>query len=60
MNAEVLDELGRSVMTLAHEQLQGVGPHTLSIPTQGLSAGLYTVRVVSNGVAVYRRLVVAQ
>ncbi len=54
MRAEVLDELGRPVAALA--QVLAAGPRALVLPIQGLAAGLYTVRLVRNGAAVYRKL----
>ena len=58
VSAVVLDELGRLVRVLAAAQAQGAGPHTLDVPTAGLAAGLYTVRLVHDGAATYRKLVV--
>jgi hypothetical protein len=58
VSADVLDGLGRPVWVLAEGQAQGTGPHTLDVPTAGLAAGLYTVRLVHNGAATYRKLVV--
>jgi hypothetical protein len=58
VSADVLDEVGRPVRVLASAQAQGAGPHTLDVPTAGLAAGLYTVRLVHDGAATYRKLVV--
>ncbi|MBH8567329.1 T9SS type A sorting domain-containing protein [Microvirga sp. STS02] len=58
VSADVRDELGRPVRVLANGQAQGAGPHTLDVPTAGLAAGLYTVRLVHDGAATYRKLVV--
>ena len=60
VSAELLDALGRPVLTLAAGQPQPAGPHTLDVPTQGLAAGLYTVRVLGAGAPAYRKLVVGQ
>ena len=60
VRAELLDALGRPVLTLATGQLQPAGPHTLDVPTQGLAAGLYTGRLCGAGAPVYRKLVVGQ
>ena len=60
ISAEVLDMLGRPVVTLAHELEQAAGPHTFDVPTQGLAAGLYTVRLIHNGATEYSKLVVDQ
>ena len=60
ISAELLDALGRPVLTLATGQPQPAGPHTLAVPIQGLAAGLYTVRVLAAGTPVYRKLVVGQ
>jgi hypothetical protein len=58
VSAEVLDALGRPVRVLASAEVQGAGPHTLTVPTAGLAAGLYTVRLLHDGAATYRKLVV--
>ena len=58
VSADVLDGLGRPVRVLAAGQAQGAGPHTLDVATAGLAAGLYTVRLVHDGAATYRKLVV--
>ena len=58
--ADVLDLLGRPVLTLAHELALGTGPHTFDVPTQGLAAGIYTVRLLHNGAAEFHKLVVSQ
>ena len=58
ISADVLDALGRPVRALAAAQVQGAGPHTLAVPTLGLAAGLYTVRLVHDGATAYRKLVV--
>ena len=60
ISADVLDMLGRPVVTLAHELEQGTGPHTFEVPTQVLAAGLYTVRLIYNGTAEFHRLMVSQ
>jgi len=52
----VLDLTGRRVRALAAGERQAAGPRTLAVPTLG--AGLYTVRVVVDGVMSYRKLVV--
>jgi len=56
VSAEVLDLTGRRVRALAAGERQAAGPRTLAVPTLG--AGLYTVRVVVDGVMSYRKLVV--
>ncbi|MGI4873084.1 MAG: T9SS type A sorting domain-containing protein [Janthinobacterium lividum] len=56
VSAQVFDALGRQVVAITGEQLQAAGPHTLPVPA--LRAGLYTVRVLHEGVAAYRKLVV--
>lgn len=56
ISAEVFDELGRSVATLARDERQGAGPQTLAVPA--LPAGLYTVRLAHDGTAEFRRLAV--
>ena len=58
VRAELLDALGRPVATLTSGQVQAAGPHALVLPTQGLAAGLYTLRLVHGGTAVYRKLAV--
>ena len=60
VSAEVLDALGRPILTLAADQRQPAGPRTLTVPTQNLAAGLYTVRVIAAGLPVYRKLVVGR
>ncbi|QIX61391.1 T9SS type A sorting domain-containing protein [Hymenobacter sp. BT18] len=59
---DVLDGVGRPVHQLAADSRQAAGPHTVQISPQvaRLPAGIYTVRLVQNGVATYRRLVVLQ
>ena len=56
ISAEVFDEVGRSVVTLAQEQRQAAGPQTLAVPA--LPAGLYTVRLLHDGVSEFRKLAV--
>jgi hypothetical protein len=58
VSADVLDALGRPVRALSSVQVQGAGPHTLTVPTASLAAGLYTVRLVHDGATAYRKLVV--
>jgi hypothetical protein len=60
VSSEVVDEVGRSVLTLARDEQQGAGPHTLTIPTQTLQAGIYTIRLRHNGASEYRKLVVTR
>ena len=52
--------LGLPVLTLAHEMEQGTGTHTFEVPTQGLAAGLYTVRLIHNGAAKFHKLVITR
>lgn len=56
ISADVSDLLGRRVATLATDERQGAGANTLAVPA--LPAGVYTVRLVYEGIAEYRRLVV--
>jgi hypothetical protein len=58
VSADVLDALGRPVRTLTSAQVQDAGPHTLDVPTAGLAAGLYTMRLVHDGAMAYRKMVV--
>ncbi|GAB3721177.1 hypothetical protein GCM10027594_01480 [Hymenobacter agri] len=58
VSADVLDGVGRTVRMLTAGQVQGVGSHALAVPTLGLSAGLYTVRLVHDGATEYRKLAV--
>ena len=60
ISADVLDMLGRPVITLANELKQEAGPHTFEVPTQGLAAGLYTMRLHHSGATEFRKLVVGQ
>jgi len=60
VTVQILDVLGRSVMTLAQVQAQTAGPHTLVLPTAGWEAGLYVVRVTYAGQVTTRRLMVVQ
>ena len=55
MSAELLDAVGRPVLTLTRDEHQNTGPHTLSVPAQSLAAGLYTIRLLHNGAAVFRK-----
>ena len=54
VTVDVSDALGRRVVTIATEQHQGVGQHTLTVPT--LSQGVYLVRLLYNGITEYRKL----
>ncbi|MGI4865993.1 MAG: T9SS type A sorting domain-containing protein [Janthinobacterium lividum] len=56
ISADVSDMLGRRVATVTTNEHQAVGPHTLAVPA--LPAGLYLVRLLHNGVAEYRKLLV--
>jgi hypothetical protein len=60
VQAEVLDALGRPVMSLTATQRQAMGSQALRIPTNQLAPGLYTVRLVCEGGAVFRKLVVSR
>ena len=56
ISAELLDQLGRVVLTLARDQHQSAGPQTLVVPA--LPAGSYTVRLRHDGVSEFRQLAV--
>ena len=56
VSAEVVDVLGRRVAAVAADEAQAAGPHALAVPT--MRPGLYTVRLLTGNVAVYRQLVV--
>jgi hypothetical protein len=60
VSVSVLDGLGRTVSTLANSAQQSSGSHALTMPTQGLAAGVYTVRVSQQSGVSYRKLVIAQ
>ncbi len=60
LTADVLDALGRSVLTLSASQFQPAGPHTLTVPTNTLPPGLYTIRVLAAGTLTHRKLVIGQ
>ena len=60
LTADILDAVGRVVLPLATGQPQPAGPHTLTVPTNTLPPGLYTIRVLTTGTPVYRKLVVSQ
>jgi len=53
----VLDGAGRQVQTLANET-QAEGPHELKISRQGLSAGIYYLRIEAGGKQASRKFVV--
>ena len=56
VQAEVFDAVGRRVVRLTKDERQGAGSHTLAVPA--LVPGLYTVRLLYDGAAVYRKLTV--
>jgi hypothetical protein len=56
ISADVTDALGRRVATVTSGERQAAGPHTLAVPA--LPAGLYLVRLLHDGVAEYRKLLV--
>ena len=56
ISADVTDALGRHVAMITSGERQAAGPHTLAVPA--LPAGLYLVRLLHDGVAEYRKLVV--
>jgi hypothetical protein len=56
IRADVSDALGRPVAVVTSGERQAAGPHTLAVPA--LRAGLYLVRLVHDGVAEYRKLLV--
>lgn len=56
VRTEVLDAVGRKVLSLATGEHQVAGPHTLTVPA--LVPGLYTVRLAFDGGTAYRKLVV--
>lgn len=58
VRADLHDALGRSVAPVARTQYQPAGPHVLAVPTAGLTPGLYTVRLVADGVATFRKVVI--
>ena len=55
----VYDALGREV-AVAHEGRLGEGVHTLALPTAGLAAGAYVVRVTGADLAEAKRLTVVR
>lgn len=59
VSAVVLDGLGRPVLQLADREQQSSGPHTLTLATQGLPAGLYLVRLTYDGGTELRKLLIA-
>ncbi len=56
LSAKVIDAVGRPVLTLMYEERQPAGPHVLNVPA--LRPGLYVVRLLHEGSAEYRKLVV--
>ncbi len=56
ISADVTDALGRHVATVSAGERQAAGPHTLAVPA--LPSGLYLVRLLHDGIAEYRKLVV--
>jgi hypothetical protein len=56
ISADVTDALGRHMAIVTSGERQAAGPHTLAVPA--LPAGLYLVRLLHNGVAEYRKLLV--
>ena len=56
MCAEVVDAIGRKVVSLATGQQQVAGPHTLAVPA--LAPGLYTVQLTYNAGTAHRKLIV--
>jgi hypothetical protein len=56
VSAEVFDAVGHRVATIIQGELQPGGPHTLAVPA--LQTGLYTVRLLHDGTAEYRKLLV--
>ncbi|RSK46102.1 CehA/McbA family metallohydrolase [Hymenobacter perfusus] len=58
VEADVLDLAGRTVAVLRSAQWQSAGPHTLSVPTHSLPAGVYVVRLRQAGTLSVQRLLV--
>jgi hypothetical protein len=56
VSVNVIDILGRPVVHLVNEQEQDIGLHTVKVPA--LKPGLYTIKLLRNEVAVYRKLLV--
>lgn len=56
VSAEVVDAVGRRVVSLVAGERQVAGPHALTVPA--LVPGLYTVRLMHEGGTAYRKLVV--
>ena len=54
--AEVVDAIGRKVVSLATGQQQVAGPHTLAVPA--LAPGLYKVQLTYNAGTAHRKLIV--
>ncbi|KAA9324973.1 CehA/McbA family metallohydrolase [Adhaeribacter soli] len=55
---EVLDALGREIMVVADEEKQTAGSHAYQLQSQHFKAGVYTIRLIRNGLASYRKLIV--
>lgn len=60
VSLEVYDILGRQVLSEVDGEWLNAGAHDITMPTSGLSAGLYLVRLVVDGAAEHRPLVVVR
>lgn len=59
VNADVLDELGHSVLMLTNGALE-TGDHALAIPTDQIPEGAYFARITVNGITVIRQFVLVK
>jgi len=57
---EVLDALGRPVVSIAPTALRAAGAHTIDVPITGLASGLYLVRVTEGETVTCHRLAVGR
>ena len=56
VRADIVDAIGRKVVSLATGQQQVAGPHTLAVPA--MTPGLYTVQLTYNVGTAHRKLIV--
>ena len=60
VQVQLLDGIGRTMPALVLNVEQGVGSHTVEVATTNLTVGLYTLRIVSDGVSTYRKLLITE